>query len=54
MAVLTAACLLSLVELAAGDLQGRVFAAALVIILVGSLATFARRLQLIAAELKAR
>jgi hypothetical protein len=54
MAVLTGASLLSLVELAARDLQGRVLAAALVVILVGSLATFARRLQLVAAELKAR
>jgi phosphatidylglycerophosphate synthase len=54
MAVLTGACLLSLVELAARDLQGRVLAAALVVILVGSLATFARRLHLVAAELNAR
>jgi phosphatidylglycerophosphate synthase len=54
MAVLTGASLLSLVELAARDLQGRVLAAALVVILVGSLATFARRLQLVAAELNAR
>ena len=54
MAVLTAACLLSLVEVAASDYRGRILTAALVVILVGSLATFARRLQLIAVELNAR
>jgi phosphatidylglycerophosphate synthase len=54
MAVLTAACLLSIVEVATTDLEGRVLAAALVVILVGSLATFARRLQLIAVELNTR
>ena len=54
MAVITAACLLSLVEVAASDFQGRVLAAALGVVLIGSLATFARRLQLIAVELNAR
>jgi phosphatidylglycerophosphate synthase len=54
MAVLTAACLLSLVELGAAELEGRVLAAALLIVLAGSLATFARRLQLVARELNAR
>ena len=54
MAALTAACLLSLVELAASDLEGRILAVALGVILVGSLATFTRRLRLIAAELNAR
>ncbi|TML17038.1 MAG: CDP-alcohol phosphatidyltransferase family protein [Actinobacteria bacterium] len=54
MAVLTAACLLSLVEVAASDFRGRILAAALGVVLVGSLATFARRLQLIAVELNAR
>jgi phosphatidylglycerophosphate synthase len=54
MAVLTAACLLSLVELGASDLEGRVLAAALVVVLVGSLLTFARRLHLVARELNAR
>jgi phosphatidylglycerophosphate synthase len=53
MAVLTAACLLSLLELAVADLEGWVFAAALAVILVGSVATFARRLRLIAVELNA-
>ncbi|HEX9350868.1 MAG TPA: hypothetical protein VF877_06320 [Gaiellaceae bacterium] len=54
MAVLTAACLLSLVELAATDFEGRLVAAALAVILAGSLATFARRLRLVAQELSAR
>jgi phosphatidylglycerophosphate synthase len=54
MAVLTAACLLSLVELAFSDLEGRVLAGALVLVLAGSLATFARRLRLVAVELQAR
>ena len=54
MAVLTSACLLSLLEVAASDFQGRVLAAALGVVFVGSLATFARRLQLIAVELNAR
>ena len=54
MAVLTAACLLSLVELGAAELEGRVLAGALFVVLVGSLATFARRLQLVAKELNAR
>lgn len=54
MAVLTAACLLSLVELAASELEGRVLAAGLWIVLAGSLVTFGRRLQLVAKELNAR
>ena len=54
MAVLTAACLLSLVELGAAELEGRVLAGALVVVLAGSLATFARRLDLVAKELNAR
>jgi phosphatidylglycerophosphate synthase len=55
MAVLTAACLLSLVELAAAsNFKGRVLAAALVVVLAGSLTTFARRLHLVAAELNTR
>lgn len=54
MAVLTAACLLSLVELAASELEGRVLAGALALIVAGSLATFARRLRLLARELSAR
>jgi phosphatidylglycerophosphate synthase len=54
MAVLTAACLLSLVELAAADFQGRLIALALIVILAGSLVTFTRRLRLVARELGAR
>jgi len=54
MAVLTAACLLSLVELATTDFEGRLVALALIVILAGSLATFTRRLRLVARELGAR
>lgn len=54
MAVLTAACLLSLAELAFSEFEGRLLAAALLVILAGSLATSARRLQLVAKELNAR
>jgi hypothetical protein len=54
MAVLTAACLLSLLELAAFEFQGRLLAIALGVVLAGSLATFARRLTLVARELNAR
>jgi phosphatidylglycerophosphate synthase len=54
MAVLTVACLLSLVELATSGLEGRVLAVGLAIVLAGSLATFARRLRLVARELKAQ
>jgi len=54
MAVLTAACLLSLVELGAAELEGRVLAVALFVVLAGSLATFTRRLRLVARELNAR
>lgn len=51
MAVLTAACLVSLVELAFG-FDGDVLMVALVLVLAGSLVTFARRLQGTAAELE--
>jgi phosphatidylglycerophosphate synthase len=54
MAVLTAACLLSLVELAAAEFEGLLLAVALGVVLAGSLATFARRLSLVARELSAR
>ena len=54
MAVLTAGCLLSLVELSAAEFEGRLIAVALALILAGSLATFARRLRLVARELSAR
>jgi phosphatidylglycerophosphate synthase len=54
MAVLTAACLLSLVELAVSEFDGLLLAVALGVILAGSLATFARRLSLVARELNAR
>jgi phosphatidylglycerophosphate synthase len=53
MAVLTAACLASLVEVAFG-FSGRVLTVALAIVIVGSLLTFARRTALIARELRAR
>jgi len=51
MAVLTAACLLSPIELAFG-FDGDVLLAALVVILAGSLVTFARRLRTAASELE--
>jgi phosphatidylglycerophosphate synthase len=51
MAVLTAACLVSLVEVATG-FEGRVLLAGVVVILVGSLLTFALRLRALAAELE--
>jgi phosphatidylglycerophosphate synthase len=54
MAVLTAACLLSLVELGASGFEGRLLAVALAVVLAGSLATFARRLSIVARELNAR
>ena len=54
MAALTAACILSLGELAVGDLQGIVLAAVLAAILAGSLVTAGRRLSLVARELEAR
>jgi phosphatidylglycerophosphate synthase len=54
MAVLTAACLLSLVELAASGFEGRLLAGALALILAGSLLTFTRRLRVVARELSAR
>jgi phosphatidylglycerophosphate synthase len=53
MALLTAACLLSLVEVAVG-FEGWVLAGGLALILAGSLVTFGRRLRLVAAELSAR
>jgi phosphatidylglycerophosphate synthase len=53
MAVLTAACLLSLVEVAAG-FEGRILLVALLAVLVGSIVTVARRLLLTARELKQR
>jgi phosphatidylglycerophosphate synthase len=52
MALLTLACLLSMVEVAAGY-EGRVLAVALALIALGSLLTFARRARLIAKELSA-
>ena len=54
MAVLTAACLLSLGGLAGGDFRGGFLAAALVLILAGSLFTAGRRLRLVARELATR
>jgi phosphatidylglycerophosphate synthase len=54
MAALTAACILSLGELAVGDLQGIALAAALAAILAGSLVTAGRRLALIGRELETR
>jgi phosphatidylglycerophosphate synthase len=53
MALLTAACLASMIEVAY-TYEGRVLAVALALIIVGSLVTFARRTRLIAAELRAR
>jgi phosphatidylglycerophosphate synthase len=50
MALLTAACLLSMTEVAYGY-EGRVLAVALALMTVASLATFARRVRLIAREL---
>jgi phosphatidylglycerophosphate synthase len=54
MAVLTAACVLSLAEVSAGGFEGRVLLAALAIVLAGSLVTFVRRLRLVARELSER
>ena len=54
MAVLTAACLVSLGEVALSDFRGAVIAAALAVVLAGSLATAARRVSLIAQELAER
>jgi phosphatidylglycerophosphate synthase len=51
MAVLTAACLASTVEVAFG-FSGRVLTLALVVVAAGSLVTFARRTRLIARELR--
>jgi phosphatidylglycerophosphate synthase len=53
MALLTVACLASLGELALGY-AGRVLTAALAVVIAGSLATAARRLGRVAAELRAR
>jgi phosphatidylglycerophosphate synthase len=52
MAVLTAACLLSMIEVAYGY-EGRVLAVALVVVAAGSVLTFARRTRLLARELSA-
>jgi hypothetical protein len=51
MHVLIAACLLSAVETAVGWPQGRVLAIALIVIIVGGLATIVRRLRAIADDL---
>ena len=51
MAVLTAACLISLVEVATG-FDGQVLLAGVVVILVGSLLTFALRLRALVLELE--
>jgi phosphatidylglycerophosphate synthase len=53
MALMTAGCLGSLIELGYGY-EGRVLTVALVIVIAGALVTFARRLALVAGELKAR
>lgn len=53
MAVLTVACFASMIEVGY-TYEGRVLAVALALIIVGSLVTFARRMLLIAAELRAR
>jgi phosphatidylglycerophosphate synthase len=50
MAVLTAACVLSMIEVAYGY-EGRVLAVALAVIAAGSILTFARRTRLLAREL---
>ena len=50
MAVLTAACLLSMIEVAYGY-EGRVLAVALAVIAAGSIVTFVRRTRLIARDL---
>jgi phosphatidylglycerophosphate synthase len=50
MAVLTAGCLLSMIEVAYGY-EGRVLAVALALITAGSIVTFARRTRLLAREL---
>lgn len=50
MAVLTTACLLSMIEVAYGY-EGRVLAVALAVIAAGSIVTFARRTRLLAREL---
>jgi phosphatidylglycerophosphate synthase len=50
MAVLTAACLLSIIEVPYGY-EGRVLAVALAVIAAGSVVTFARRTRLLAREL---
>jgi phosphatidylglycerophosphate synthase len=50
MAVLTAGCLISMVEVAYGY-EGRVLAVALAVIMAGSIVTFARRTRLLAREL---
>ena len=52
MHILIAACVLSAVETAAGWPQGRVLAAALIVVIVGGVVTVARRLRRIVAELE--
>jgi hypothetical protein len=53
MALLTAACLASIGEIAYGY-SGRVLTVALAVIAAGSILTFVRRTRLISAELRAR
>lgn len=53
MHMLTTACLLSVVETAAGWPEGRVLVAALILIITGSVVTIVRRLRLIVADLEA-
>jgi phosphatidylglycerophosphate synthase len=54
MALLTAACVASIGEVASGGYAGRVMTAALGLVLLGSLVTAVRRLRLVAEELRAR
>jgi phosphatidylglycerophosphate synthase len=54
MATLTLTCLLSIVEVVMAGYQGRILALGLTVIGVGATITVARRVQLIAAELKRR
>ena len=53
MQVLIVACLLSVVETAAGWSQGRVLVAALILIIIGCVMTIVQRLRLITADLEA-
>jgi phosphatidylglycerophosphate synthase len=54
MATLTGACILSLGEVAVGDVEGVILAAALAAVFAGSLFTAGRRLALVARELQPR